>query len=130
MWVKRDSNLPHWVARERAAKNKTAAANTHCATLKRLRRVTAKYLSVDLCVATRGGLRREGRQRVESSRLAEIAAAPIAAEQIVERGGKSVAVAGLDQEASLLVLDHVAKAARVERDDWSLAKQRFHSHQT
>src|SRR3954466_15779713 len=125
MWVKRDSKLPHWVARERAAKKRTAAAKTHCATLKRLRRVAAKYLSVDLCVTPCGRLRRKSRQCVQTPRPAEIASASIAGEQIVESRGQGRSVSGLDQESGLLVLNHIAEAAGVERDDRRFAKKRL-----
>src|SRR5206468_1536481 len=84
MWDKRGSTRDHCVARDRAAKNNTAAAKIHCATLKSLRRVGAKDLSVYLCVAARRRLRRERRERVEAPCSPQLATTSIAGEQTVE----------------------------------------------
>ena len=122
--------MPHCVASERAAKYSTAAAKIHCATLKRLRRVSAKNLSVYLCVAARGGFWREGRECVEAPCPAEPAAAAFAGQQIVERIGQSSAVARLYEETCLLVLDHVAKPAGVECHNGGFAEKRLDRHET
>src|SRR5437870_3845681 len=113
MWGSRVSSLAHWVASDLTAKNRTTAAKIHCATLKRLRRVSAKNLSVYLCVATRRGLGREGRECVKPSCPAQLSAAAIAGEQFVESSGQRGPVAGFHQQARLLVLDHIAQTTRV-----------------
>src|SRR6266849_7346015 len=114
------------MARVRAANNNTAAAKIHCATLNRLRRPGAKYLSVYLCVAARRGLRRKGRECVEAPCPAQLTSAAIAGEQIVECTGEGGSVTGLDEQSGLLVLDHVAKPTGIERDHRCLAEERFH----
>src|ERR1700681_3008634 len=130
MWVSLDSTFPHCVASERAAKNSTAAAKIHCATLKRLRRVSAKNLSVYLCVAAPGGFGREGRECVKAPCPAQPAAAAIASQQIVERIGQCSIVARLHEETCLLVLDHVAQAAGIECNHGRFAEKRFDCHET
>jgi len=123
--VRREPTLSHCVASERAAKKSTTAANTHWATLKRLRRVSAKNLSVDPCVTARSRFGREGRECVEAPCPAELTSAAIAGEQVVERGGKSSAVAGLHQYSGFVVLNDVAESAGVEGDHRRLAKKGF-----
>src|ERR1700741_2478913 len=123
MCGRRVSSLAHWVASELAAKKSTIAAKIHCAILKRLRRASAKNLFVYLCVAARGGLRREGRECVETSCPAQLTSATVAREQIVESCGERCSVAGFYQQSRFLVLYHVAESAGVEGDNRSLAKE-------
>src|SRR5712671_4240518 len=130
MWVSLDSTFPHCVASERTAKKRTAAAKIHCATLKRLRRVSAKNLSVYLYVAARGGFWREGREYVEAPCPAQTASAAVTGQQIVECIGQGSSITRLHEEACLLVLNHVAKPARVECHHRGFAEQRLDCHQT
>src|SRR4051812_25709293 len=130
MCGKRVSNFAHCVASEVAAKNRTTAAKIHCATLKKLRRVSAKNLLVYLRVAPRGRFRREGRECVESSCPAQLAAATVSRQQIVEGARQRSSVACFHEQAGLLVLDHVAQTAGIERDDRRLAEQRFDGDET
>src|SRR5689334_9885418 len=94
---------------ERAAKNKTAAAKTHWAILKRLRRVTAKHLPVNLGVAARCRFRRKRRECVKTASLAQLCAVSVARKQIVEGLRQRSAIARLHEQAGLLVLDHIAE---------------------
>src|SRR6476661_2258181 len=114
---------------ERAAKNKTAAANTHLAILKRLRRVTAKHLPVNLGVAPRCRFRRKRRECVKASSLAQLGAMSIAREQIIERPRQRSAISWLHEQSGLLVLDNVAESAGIKGDDRGLAKERFDSRE-
>src|SRR5258707_2654311 len=121
MWVSLDSTFPHCVASERTAKKRTAAANIHCATLKRLRRVSAKNLSVYLYVAARGGFWRECRECVKAPCPAQPASAAFTGQQIVKRVGQGSSVAWLHKYTCLLRLNHVAKPPGVERHHGGLA---------
>src|SRR6185295_3636889 len=129
-WGSRDSSFAHWVARECAAKTRTTAAKIHCATLKRLRRVSAKNLFVYLCVPPRRGLGREGRECVEASCPAQLPSMPITRQQIVERCRQRRAVARFDQQPSLVVLNYIAQTAGVEGNHRRLAQQRFHGDES
>src|SRR4051812_35905316 len=110
---------------ERAAKNKTAAANTHWAILKRLRRVTAKHLPVNLGVPSRCRFRRKRRECVKAAGLAQLCPVTVTGQQIIERPGERRAITGRNEQSRLLMLYHIAKAARVKRDNRGLAKERF-----
>src|SRR5213595_111517 len=128
--ISRSSTLFHWFASDRAAKNRTAAAKIHCASLKSLRRSSAKNLSVYPCVTARGGFRRKGRECVEAPCPAKLTSSAVAGEQIIERTGQCGPVTRFHEQSCLLVLDHVGESAGVECDHGCLAKQRFHSHQS
>ena len=91
--------------------------------------MSAKNLFVYLCVAARGGFRREGRECVESACPAQLPSLSVTGEQIVERPGERGAVAGFHQDACLVVLNHIAESARVEGNDRSLAEQSFDGDQ-
>jgi hypothetical protein len=83
--------------------------------------VSANYLLVYLRVAPSRGFRRKGRECVQAPCPGEITTAPVAAQQIIERPGESRAIAGRYQKSGSVVLNHVAEASRIERNDWGFA---------